>query len=302
VVHVPFAHLLDLPAASVLVEAYTGYLTVAWQDQDAQANGWADQVSEWQDDAHATWAGHRAARTVIQGDRGTWLDADNALRILPDAMIIPVVTTEVATEHLTAIVEIGVEIWHLEQEHSAAQAAAPSAAGQGAAGQGAAGHGQAAEAAARLARMAGLRQDLIGKAVALVSGPGALASYLRTTLLGNEAAGPLGGILGAKSLVLDVGDKKVIPNQIRLAVDVRSPVCQARGCDQPAWRCEPHHLQHREHNGPTSVTNLENLCWWHHHVLIHGKGWSAKLNGDGTLTLRKPDGTSLPNGPPLRPG
>jgi hypothetical protein len=50
------------------------------------------------------------------------------------------------------------------------------------------------------------------------------------------------------------------------------------------------------------VTNLENLCWWHHHVLIHGKGWSAKLNGDGTLTLRKPDGTSLPNGPPLRPG
>jgi Domain of unknown function (DUF222) len=281
VVHVPFAHLLDLPAASVLVEAYTGHLTVAWQDQAAQDGGWADRVSEWQDDAHAEWAGHRAAGTVTGGDRGTWLDADQALRILPDAMIMPVVTTRLAVGYLQAIVEIGAEIHHLEREHATAPAG---------------------ELAVRAERMAGLRQDLIAKAIALVSGPDALASYLRRTLLGSEAAGPLGGVLGAKSLVLDVGDRKDIPYQIRLAVNVRSQTCQVRGCDQPAWKCEPHHLRHREHGGLTSLTNLENLCWWHHHVLIHGKGWSARLNGDGTLTLRKPDGTSLPNGPPLRPG
>jgi hypothetical protein len=248
VVHVPFAHLLDLPAASVLVKAYTGHLSVAWQDQ--------------------------------------------ALRVLPDAMIIPVVTTRLAVGHLAAIVEIGAELHHLEQEHAAqAQAAAGTRAAD-----------LPAQSAVRLERMAGLRQDLIAKAIALVSGPGALASYLRRTLLSSDAAGPLGGVLGAKSLVLDVGDRKDIPAQIRLAVSVRSPKCQARGCDQLAWKCEPHHLRHREHDGPTSLTNLENLCWWHHHVLIHGKGWSPRLNGDGTLTFRKPDGTSLPNGPPLRPG
>jgi hypothetical protein len=254
-------------------------------------------VSGWQDDAHAEWAGHRAAGTVIQGDRGTWLDADQALRVLPDAMIIPVVTTELAVGYLQAIVEIGAQIHHLEQEHTAAQAAAT---GQDSAG--ARGPVLAGEAAARMTRLAGLRQDLIATAIAMVSGPGALASYLRTTLLSNEPAGPLDGILGTKSLVLDVGDRKDIPAQIRHAVNIRSQTCQVRGCDQPGWKCEPHHLRHREHGGATSLVNLENLCWWHHHVLIHGKGWSAKLNGDGTLTLRKPDGTSLPNGPPLRPG
>jgi hypothetical protein len=36
--------------------------------------------------------------------------------------------------------------------------------------------------------------------------------------------------------------------------------------------------------------------------LIHRKGWHAALNGDGTITLRKPDGTTLLTGPPPRPG
>jgi hypothetical protein len=125
VVHVPFEHLLDLPGASVLVDAYTGYLTVAWQDQAAEDGGWAGRVSGWQDDAHAEWAGHRAADTDGGGDRGTWLDADRALRILPDAMIIPVVTTKLAVGHLQAIIEIGAELHHLEQEHPAAPPGPP---------------------------------------------------------------------------------------------------------------------------------------------------------------------------------
>jgi hypothetical protein len=31
-------------------------------------------------------------------------------------------------------------------------------------------------------------------------------------------------------------------------------------------------------------------------------GWTARHNGDGTTTLRRPDGTILPNGPPAWPG
>jgi acyl dehydratase len=64
-----------------------------------------------------------------------------------------------------------------------------------------------------------------------------------------------------------------------------------------AWQCEPHHICHREHGGLTKLANLSNLCWFHHHTLIHQKGWAAELNGDGTLTFRRPDGTTYPNGP-----
>jgi hypothetical protein len=143
------------------------------------------------------------------------------------------------------------------------------------------------------------RAAVRGKAVQLVSGPDRLASWLRQVLLGEQAPGPLAGALGARSLPLDVGEAKEPPYQLRLAVNIRDTRCQAPGCTQPAWRCEPHHLCHREHG---SLTSLTNLCWFHHHVLIHQKGWSAAQNGDGTLTFRRPDGTPYPNGPPRWPG
>jgi hypothetical protein len=61
------------------------------------------------------------------------------------------------------------------------------------------------------------------------------------------------------------------------------------------------HLIHRENGGHTSLGNLDTYCWFHHHILFHKMGWSATLNGDGTATLRKPDGTILPDGPPPGP-
>ncbi|HXL95464.1 MAG TPA: hypothetical protein VN969_41600 [Streptosporangiaceae bacterium] len=51
---------------------------------------------------------------------------------------------------------------------------------------------------------------------------------------------------------------------------------------------------------PTSLGNCDTYCW-HHRILIHLLGWTARLNADGTPVLRRPDGTILPNWPPTWP-
>lgn len=293
VVHIAFEDLLAMRGASAMIQSYTEQVTAMMAARAA--------------DARARWAGHRAAEAVTGGgDGGTWLTGDHVLAVLPDAMIIPVVTTAVAAEHMEQIIEIGAELHRLAaEEDAAAEAAADAAAAEAAAsaaGTAAADLSSAAARQAREARMDVLRRKLVGEAIALVSGPDAVVSWLRQGLLGTPGTGPLGTALAGRSLPLDVGYSKKIPDQIRLAAGIRSPHCQAYGCRQPTWVCEAHHLEHREDGGETRLANIEYLCWWHHHILIHRMGWSAALNGDGTLTFRKPDGTILPNGPPIRPG
>jgi hypothetical protein len=122
---------------------------------------------------------------------------------------------------------------------------------------------------------AALERAIIGKAVALVSGPGGLAGFLRRNQLGARLSGP--------SLPLDVGYSKDIPTSIRTAVQVRDQRCQwAGGCHQPAKACEVHHLRHTRRGGETSVDNCVLLCWFHHHVMIHRMGWTLVRHPDGT--------------------
>jgi hypothetical protein len=280
IIHIPFAELLAMPGASAMVEAYTSQVAEEMTARDA---GRQDRAR----DARAQAAGRRAADLATGGgDGGTWLTGDQALAILPDAMIVPVVTTGLAAGHMDTIASIGAELHRLTAENDTTATA------------------QAAQAAQaeRDARITALRHQLAREAIALVSGPASLASWLRRQLLAAPGTGPLTAALAGKSLPLDVGHSKTIPPQIRLAAAIRSPHCQAPGCTQPAWESEPHHLQHREHGGPTNLDNIDTYCWFHHHTLIHTMGWSARLNGDGTPLLRKPDGTIMPQGPPARPG
>ena len=139
-----------------------------------------------------------------------------------------------------------------------------------------------------------LEQAIIGKAVDLLSGPGGLASFLRTRLLGPRLAGP--------SLPLDVGVSRDIPAAIRQAVILRARGhCEWAGhCDQPAAACEVHHLTHRANGGKTSVKDCGLYCTYHHQVVIHQWGWTVTLNPDGTTTARSPDGTKVfhSHGPP----
>ena len=142
-----------------------------------------------------------------------------------------------------------------------------------------------------------LRHAIIGKAVDLVSGPGGLASFLRTRQLGARLAGP--------SLPLDVGHSADIPAAIRRAVILRDQHCRwAGGCDQPASACEVHHVTHLADGGTTSVDGCALYCFFHHHVVIHQWGWTVALNPDGTTTARSPDGTKIlhSHGPPPRAG
>ena len=138
-----------------------------------------------------------------------------------------------------------------------------------------------------------LRHAIIGRAVDLVSGPGGLASFLRTRLLGARLAGP--------SLPLDVGHSDQIPAAIRRAVILRDQHCRwAGGCDQPASACEVHHVTHLADGGTTSVDGCALYCFFHHHVAIHQWGWTVALHPDGTTTARSPDGTKVlhSHGPP----
>ena len=156
---------------------------------------------------------------------------------------------------------------------------------------------QAAAAAAAVAEaLAAMEHQILAKILQVVSGPGGAASFLRRHLLGKPLAGP--------SLPLDVGQTDDIPVHLRRLVALRDQTCQfAGGCDQPAASCEPHHVTHRADGGHTSLTNLKDYCWWHHHVVLHELGWTLTVHPDGTSQVQSPDGTIIrSHSPPPRPG
>ena len=142
-----------------------------------------------------------------------------------------------------------------------------------------------------------LEQQIIGKAVDLVSGPGGLASFLRRQQLGARLGGP--------SLPLDIGYSEDIPAGICNAVKLRDNHCRWAGrCNQPAMACQVHHVKHKKNGGKTSTKDCVLLCFFHHQIVIHRWGWTLVLNPDGTTTAWNPDKTKVlhSHGPPARAG
>ena len=131
-----------------------------------------------------------------------------------------------------------------------------------------------------------VRRLIVARAADLMSGPGGLAAYLRTRLPDD--------LIASVSLPLDIGAvTDTIPVHLRRAVTVRDRCCRFPGCTQPATACQPHHIIPRSQGGPTSLTNLINLCTFHHLIAIHRWGWGIALNPDGTVTATSPDGRTL---------
>jgi Domain of unknown function (DUF222) len=121
-------------------------------------------------------------------------------------------------------------------------------------------------------------------AVDFVSGPGGLASALRTGLLEPPYSTP--------SLPLDIGYSDSIPAQIRRAVILRDQHCAwPGGCDRPAAASDVHHLTHKKDGGPTSVQDCGLFCEFHHETCIHRWGWQVILHPDGTYEATSPDGS-----------
>ena len=242
-------------------------------------------LGQWVTTVRARWAGHRAAASVGRQRRRRLAGRRAAAAVACDALITPVVTGEVDPGALDGLVRLCVELARLGPGPSPDAAAA-------------ADRGPAAPAAgpSSPAREA-LERAIIGQAVALLSGPGGLASFLRREQLGAPLAGP--------SLPLDIGYSDTVPAAIRHAVTLRDQHCRwAGGCSQPAAACQVHHVRHKANGGPTSVKDCILLCFFHHQVVIHRWGWTLVLNADGTTTAWNPDRTKVlhSHSPPARAG
>src|SRR6202050_2536684 len=256
----------------------------------------------WIADARARWAAHRAAASVGPSDGGAWLTGDAARVIACDAMIVPVVSADLDPAALEDLVRFCVAYDHARRA-AAAHPDGPGPPGPSPDGPGPPGPSPDAPGpdgipgpAAAAETLGRLEQQILGRVIQIVSGPGGLASFLRRNLLGKPLPGP--------PLPLDVGQSGDIPVHLRRLVALRDQGCgYPGGCDQPASRCEPHHVHHRADGGPTSLTNLKDYCWWHHHVLLHQLGWTLTVHPDGTSQVTSPDGKTLRrHSPPPRPG
>jgi len=277
----------------------------------------------WIAEYRARWAAQRAAASVSTGDGGAWLDGDKARMAACDAMFIPVVTGDIDPAAIEDLIGLCVQYHQLrtrgDPDHDAPAApagvsggtAAPadtaSVAADGAtvttadgapvpAGLVSTTARNAEQAAAVADTLARLEKEIIGKVLQVVSGPGGVASFLRRNLLGKGLDGP--------SLPLDVGQTDDIPVHLRRMAALRDQTCQyPGGCDQPAAGCEPHHVVHRADGGHTSLGNLKDYCWFHHHIVLHQLGWVLEAFPDGTSQVTSPTGKTIrSHGPPPRPG
>lgn len=65
---------------------------------------------------------------------------------------------------------------------------------------------------------------------------------------------------------------KAIPQAMRRFVAWRDGGCTIDAC-WSRYRLQPHHIRERRHGGAHDPDNLTTLCWYHHHVAIHGNGF-----------------------------
>jgi len=262
--------------------------------------------TEWVTEMRIRWSARRAeAANGTGGDGGAWLDGDAARAVACDAAITPVVTGDVNPGILDDLVTLCLQLaghgprCQPQPDATPAGAPAPASDTYPAGNPAPAGSGEPPSGVALLSSMSreAIQRAIIGKAADLLSGPGGLASFLRTRQLGARLAGP--------SLPLDIGYSSTIPPGIRNAVILRDKRCRwAGGCHQPAAACEVHHTKHKANGGHTSTRDCVLLCSFHHQVVIHRWGWTLVLNPDGSTTAWNPDRTKVlhSHSPPARTG
>jgi hypothetical protein len=192
---------------------------------------------EWIGEMAVRWAARRAAASQTGSDGAAWLNGKPARAVACDAAVIPVVTGGIDPGALDELVDLCLQYaghgCHcmpqpdltppgLTEDPSSqpGQPEEPVDQGLGTAR----GPSPADRAGLRPPTpeaLEMLRHAIIGTAVDLVCGPGGLASFLRTRLLGARLAGP--------SLPLDVGHSAEIPAAIRRAVILRDQHCRWAG-------------------------------------------------------------------------
>jgi hypothetical protein len=86
----------------------------------------------------------------------------------------------------------------------------------------------------------------------------------------------------------------------RRAIEAVHTSCAIPGCEVSITRCEVHHLIEWEAGGRTDLDNLIPVCSHHHHR-VHADGWRLALAPDRTLTVTRPDGTTVSDSPDRLP-
>jgi hypothetical protein len=96
--------------------------------------------------------------------------------------------------------------------------------------------------------------------------------------------------LGPDGETLNVGRRSPkIPRRLRRAVMGRDDGCSVDGCTS-RYRLQVHHRVHWADGGPTDANNLVTLCWFHHHVVIHQRGFTINPSSPPQrLRLQQPD-------------
>jgi hypothetical protein len=105
----------------------------------------------------------------------------------------------------------------------------------------------------------------------IASGPRVGPSTLERILCGS----PIDVIaLTADGEPLKIGNAstQISPATRRFVVWRDGGMCTADGCGS-TYRLQPHHITERSDGGDHRHTNLTSLCWYHHHIVIHGRGF-----------------------------
>src|SRR3954467_834072 len=84
---------------------------------------------------------------------------------------------------------------------------------------------------------------------------------------------------------------RVVPPQLRRAVEVRDRHCVFTGCAAPTHWCDVHHLVHWIDDGETTLDNSALLCERHHTKVHHG--FRIERPPDGRWRTWRPDGTEI---------
>ncbi|HEY2127636.1 MAG TPA: DUF222 domain-containing protein, partial [Streptosporangiaceae bacterium] len=241
--------------------------------------------------AQAAQEAAEAARAAAEGQPG-WLTGRAAQGYACDAAITPIVTGRVDQAALAAL---AAELLAALADDSArnggpghGQDGASSRDGETAwdgvtsrdGDRGRGGH-RGPRAPVHPAALARLHEILLRHAAAILSGPGGLASFLRTRLTAGQCP--------SVSLPLDTGTPThMITPCLRHAVLTRDRHCAFPGCHAPPAACQIHHIRPKAKGGKTTLTNLVLLCAFHHLIAVHQWGWTLTLNADGTTTATSP--------------
>jgi len=77
---------------------------------------------------------------------------------------------------------------------------------------------------------------------------------------------------------------RAIPPSLRHHVAHRDGGCVIDGCHS-RYRLQPHHVKRFADGGTHHPDNLATLCWYHHHVAIHGDGY--RIDSDSPRLRRR---------------